>query len=234
MTLRAVLFDVDFTLARPGPELGAEGYVRVGKRHGLELDPARYEEARATALETLQRHPELVHDEEIWYAFAERVIRGMGGDSERVRECAIEIERGWERSDNFDLYEDALPVLEELRGHGLKLGLISNGARDPDEFVRDQALDVDVAIGSREYGKTKPHPTIFLTALERLGVAVHEAAMVGDSLADDVEGARAVGMQAFLIDRRGQGPAQPDVLPDLYALPAALGLPRPGTAAASD
>jgi len=36
--LRAVLFDVDFTLARPGPELGPEGYVRVGARHGLTLD----------------------------------------------------------------------------------------------------------------------------------------------------------------------------------------------------
>ena len=30
MTLRAVLFDVDFTLVRPGPELGPEGYARAG------------------------------------------------------------------------------------------------------------------------------------------------------------------------------------------------------------
>ena len=37
--LKAVLFDVDFTLFRPGPELGPEGYRRVGERHGLVLDP---------------------------------------------------------------------------------------------------------------------------------------------------------------------------------------------------
>lgn len=228
MTLKAVLFDVDFTLARPGPELGAEGYVRIAKRHGLDLDPERYDEARARALESVQRHPELVHDEEIWYAFAERVIRGMGGDSERARDCAIEIERGWERSENFDLYEDALPVLEELRGHGLKIGLVTNGARDVDEFLAHHQLDVDVAVGSRSHGKTKPHPTIFQAALERLGVAPEEAAMVGDSPADDIEGARALGMSAFLLDRQDLHPDVADRLPNLYALPAALGLPRPG------
>lgn len=228
MKLEAVLFDVDFTLARPGPELGPDGYVRVGKRHGLDLDPSRYEEARTNALETLQRHPELVHDEEIWYAFAERIVRGMGGDSERARECAVELEKRWERSDNFDLYEDALPVLEELRRHGLKIGLVSNGARDLDQFVLDHRLEVDAAIGSRAHGKTKPHPTIFLAALERLGARAEETAMVGDSPDDDVAGARALGMRAFLIDRRNQYPGEADRLPDLYGLPAALGLPRPG------
>jgi HAD superfamily hydrolase (TIGR01549 family) len=226
--LRAVLFDVDFTLARPGPELGADGYVRVARRYGMELDPARYEQARTEALEGMQRHPELMHDEEIWYAFAERIVRGMGGDLERARECAVEIELGWERSENFDLYEDALPVLDELRSYGLKLGLVSNGARDLDEFVAHHAIRVDAAIGSRSHGRTKPHPTIFRAALERLGVEAHEAVMVGDSHEDDLEGARALGMRAFLVDRENRHPEAPDRLPNLYALPAALGLRRPG------
>ena len=43
VVLRAVVFDVDFTLARPGPDLGPEGYEQLGLRYGLELDPARYE-----------------------------------------------------------------------------------------------------------------------------------------------------------------------------------------------
>ena len=57
--LRAVVFDVDFTLARPGPDLGPEGYRELGRRHGLELDPARYDEARAAAFSEVKRHPEL-------------------------------------------------------------------------------------------------------------------------------------------------------------------------------
>jgi hypothetical protein len=36
-----------------------------------------------------------------------------------------------------------------------------------------------------------------------------------------------VGMRAFLIDRDGRHPDREDRLTDLYALPAALGLPRP-------
>ncbi len=227
LSLRAVLFDVDFTLARPGPELGADGYARIAARYGMKLDPARYEEARIAALDSLERHPELVHDEEVWYAFAERVIRGMGGDSSRARECAIEVERGWEQHANFDIYDDVLPVFEELRHHGLKLGLVSNGARDLDAFVSHHALEVDVALGSRAHGKIKPDPTIFLAVLERLSVDPATAVMVGDSLDDDVEGARSLGMRAFLIDREDRYPDLEGRLPNLYGLPAALGLARP-------
>jgi HAD superfamily hydrolase (TIGR01549 family) len=225
LTLRAVLFDVDFTLARPGPELGPDAYRRAGERYGLELDPARYEESRVAALAGLQKHPELEHDEEIWFAFTERIVRGMGGgDSPRARECAIEIERRWERSHNFDLYDDALPTLELIRRHGLKLGLVSNGARNLDEFVADHKLDVDAALGSRGHGWTKPHPSIFLAVLERLEVEPEDTVMVGDSPEDDIEGARGLGMHAFLLDRENRFPEHPDRLPDLRALPAAIGL----------
>jgi ribulose-1,5-bisphosphate 5-phosphatase len=224
LALRAVLFDVDFTLARPGPELSPDAYRRAGDDHGLQLDPALYEQARVAALESLQKHPGLEHDEEIWIAFTERIVLGMGGDGPSVRECAVEIERRWERSLNFDLYDDALPTLELLRRHGLKLGLVSNGARDLDEFVADHKLDVDAAVGSRGHGWTKPHPSIFRAVLDRLGVSPEEAAMVGDSPEDDIEGARALGIRAFLLDRENAYPDHEDRLTDLRALPAAIGL----------
>jgi HAD superfamily hydrolase (TIGR01549 family) len=226
MALRAVLFDVDFTIARPGPELGPEGYRQLGERFGLELDPIRYSEAREKAVEGIRRHPELEHDEEIWVAFTERIIRGMGGDTGSAYECAVEMTRAWEHAEHFELYEDALPVLEQLRGHGLKLGLVSNTGRDLDEFVAHHGLEVDAVLGSRAFGRTKPHPTIFRAVLERLEVEPAEAAMVGDSPEDDVEGARAAGInRAFLLDRDDRYPEIRDRLPDLYALSAALGLP---------
>ena len=230
MTLRAVLFDVDFTLAKPGPELGPEGYRRRGEHFGLRLDPARYDDARAAAVAALQRHPELVHDEEIWIEFTERIVRGMGGEGDLAHDCAVAIERAWEEHANFDLYEDAVPVLDELRRAGLKLGLVSNGARDLEAFVVHHALDVDAAVGSRAHGWTKPHETIFRAALERLEVEPEDAAMVGDSPEDDVDGARALGMRAFLVDRDNRYPEVAERLPDLYGLPAALGLARPGAA----
>jgi HAD superfamily hydrolase (TIGR01549 family) len=224
--IRAVLFDVDFTIARPGPELGPEGYKRLGARFGLELDPSRYRAAREQAVEGLRRHPELEHDEEIWVAFTERIIRGMGGDTDSAHDCAVEMTRAWEHAEHFELYEDALPVLDELRAHGLKLGLVSNTGRDLEQFVAHHRLQVDAALGSRAFGRTKPHPTIFRAVLEQLAVDPGAAAMVGDSPEDDIEGARAAGIEhAFLLDRDDRYPEVADRLPDLYALPAALGLP---------
>jgi HAD superfamily hydrolase (TIGR01662 family) len=224
--LRAVLLDVDFTLFRPGPELGPEGYRRAGERHGLSLDPGRYDDARLAAIAGHQRHPELEHDEEIWIAFTEDIVRGMGGDGPTARACAIEIVREWERHENFFLYDDALPAIEALRAYGLRIGLVSNGQRDLEEFAEHHELDVDVCVGSMHHGYVKPHRSIFEAALAALDVAAGEAAMVGDSEEDDIEGARALGMQAVLLDRDGLHPEWEGAIRTLDELPTALRLSR--------
>jgi putative hydrolase of the HAD superfamily len=221
--LRAVVFDVDFTLARPGPDLGPDGYSALGRRHGLELDPSQYEAARAAAVAELKRHPELDHDEEIWVLFTERIIVGMGGTGD-TRGAAVEMERRWVHSEHFELYDDALPVLDFLRDRGLLIGLLSNSSRDLAEFVAHHGLRADAVLTSHVHGKTKPHGTIFLALLELLGVAPPDAVMVGDTVEDDVEGALAVGMRAVLLDREGRYPGVDGRLDDLRELPAALGL----------
>jgi putative hydrolase of the HAD superfamily len=221
--LEAVVFDVDFTLARPGPDLGPEGYRELGRRHGLKLDASRYEDARAAAFTEVKRHPELDHDEEIWVLFTQRIIEGMGGEGDTYA-AAVEMEGRWAESAHFELYDDALPVLELLRERGLKIGLLSNSSRDLDEFVAHHRLDVDAVLTSHVHGKTKPHETIFRALLDRLGVRPEHAVMVGDTIEDDVEGARAVGMRAVLLDREGRYPEIEGRLDDLRGLPAALGL----------
>lgn len=224
MTLRAVLFDIDFTLAQPGPELGPEGYVRAGERHGLALDASCYDKARDDAFVDLERHPELEHDEAIWFAFTERIVLGMGGTQPASRACAVEITHGWERHENFELYEDTIPVLAELRRAGLKIGLVSNSSRDIHAFARHHGLDVDAGISSFQHGKTKPHASIFRAVLELLEVKPNEAWMVGDVIEDDIEGALAIGMRAVLVDRLRRFPAFEPRIEDLRALPEALGL----------
>ena len=216
MPVRAIVFDVDFTLARPGPDLGPEGYERLGARYGLTLDPSRYDDARRAALVDLKRHPELDHDEEIWIRFTERIIEGMGGAGDTYA-AACEMEGAWAHAHHFELYEDAIPTLDALRDRGLKLGLLSNSARDLDEFVGHHGLTVDAVLTSRAHGKTKPHEAIFRRMLELLDVAVDEAVMVGDTVEDDVEGALAVGMVAVLVDREGRYPERESIT-DLRAL----------------
>jgi HAD superfamily hydrolase (TIGR01549 family) len=222
--LKAVLLDVDFTLFRPGPELGPEGYRRIAARHGLTLQPSLYDDARRAAIANLQRDTDLVHDEQLWVAFTEEIVAGMGGGGPGGRECAVDVVREWERHENFFLYEDTLPTLAALRGAGLRIGLVSNGQRDLDEFARHHGLDVDVCVGSASHGRVKPHRSIFDAALAALDARPDEAAMVGDSYADDIEGARALGMRAILLDRDGLHEDETDRIDTLFALPAALGL----------
>jgi putative hydrolase of the HAD superfamily len=214
--------DVDFTLVMPGPELGPEAYCSLAATRGLQLDIGRYADARVAAIADLERHPELDHDEEVWVRFTEDIVRGMGGTGAEVGAIALEIVERWEHARHFELYDDVVPVLAELRTMGLKLGLLSNTSRDLGAFVRHFALDVDAWVSSGSHGKVKPSPLIFAAALELLGVAARDAVMVGDSVEDDVEGAEAAGMRAVLLDRAGLFPERANRIESLHELPAAL------------
>ena len=132
--------------------------------------------------------------------------------------------RRWEVHANFDLYDDAVPALVALRAHGLALGLISNGQRD---LRSSQCITLSRSTSPsarRSHGRTKPHPSIFEKALTALGVEASETAMIGDSYADDIEGARALGITAILLDRDDRYPEEPLRITDLRTLPAVLGL----------
>ncbi len=59
----------------------------------------------------------------------------------------------------------------------------------------------DVIIDSHIVGVAKPDPRIFQIALERLGVGPDEVKFTGDIYSIDVEGARAAGIEARLIDQ---------------------------------
>ena len=219
--LRAVVFDVDFTIARPGPDLGPEGYRALGARHGLSLDPSRYEDARREAFVDLKRHPELDHDEEIWIRFTQRIIEGMGGVGDTYA-AAVEMEGAWVHAHHFELFEDVLPTLEAIRERGVKIGLLSNSARDLGEFVAHHGLHVDAVLTSGAHGKTKPHASIFRAVLTLLEVEPAEAVMVGDTVADDIDGALAIGMRAVLVDRLGLGSDYTPQVADLSELPSVL------------
>jgi 4-nitrophenyl phosphatase len=68
---------------------------------------------------------------------------------------------------------------------------------------------VAVASGVRPEIIGKPRPTLFRAALARLGVSPQEAAMVGDSLLADIQGAQAIGLKTIWLAPPG---ATPDVV----------------------
>jgi putative hydrolase of the HAD superfamily len=106
----------------------------------------------------------------------------------------------------FRAYPDAAPGLAAVRAAGVeRVVVVSNwDASLPDVLERTGLLgDVDAVVTSAASGAAKPAPEIFAAALEAAGVPATEALHVGDSLAEDVAGARAAGVVAVLLDRTG-------------------------------
>jgi len=205
--VRAVLFDVDFTLIYPGPVFRGEGYQAFSKRYDIDVDPLRFECAVASASSLLDDSEGSPYDHELFVAYTRHIIEQMGGHAsgtdEALDACAREIYAEWARSHHFELYDDVPAALEELTAAGLKIGLISNSHRPLDEFQSHFELRdfISAAVSSADHGYMKPHPSIFLSALAELDVTPADALMVGDSLRHDVEGALNVGMRAVWLHR---------------------------------
>ena len=202
--IAAVCFDVDFTLIYPGPTFRGEGYRQFGERHGMTLDPELFEAAVIAAAPILDAAQGDIYDPDIFYRYTARIIRAMGGDGPAVEPCAIEVYDEWASNRHFEMYDDVPDALRAIAGRGIRIGLISNSHRCLASFQSHFELEglISAAVSSSQHGYLKPHPSIFNAALQLLGVEPPDALMVGDSVGQDIAGARRVGMRAVLV-RRG-------------------------------
>ncbi|MCY4600595.1 MAG: HAD-IIIA family hydrolase [Acidobacteria bacterium] len=224
----AVFFDVDYTLIYPGPTFEGEGYRRFAAAHGLAVDPTRYVSAVAAASVELESAGGGIYRSELFVRFARRVLEEMGAAGAAVEPCAREIYEEWAACRHFSLYDDVRPALRALYGAGVRMGLISNTHRCLVSLQQhfDLAPYIGCAVSSSDHGYMKPHPDIFREALRQLDAQPREAVMVGDSLTNDIEGARRIGMRGILVSRSGAGhpeaPAEVPVVRTLCELPRLL------------
>lgn len=110
----------------------------------------------------------------------------------------------------FRAFPDVPQTLQAARARGLRLVVVSNwDCSLPDVLTRiGLAPLLDGVVASAVAGARKPEPAIFERALSAAGVASSEAIHVGDSVEDDVEGARGAGIKPVLLRRDGSaGPA---------------------------
>jgi HAD superfamily hydrolase (TIGR01549 family) len=203
MSPQAVFFDVDFTLIYPGPSLLGDGYRYFCAKHGVAVDPARFERAVIGASSVLDAAQEHIYDAQLFIDYTLRIIEQMGGRGPGIHPAAKEIYQEWAVCQHFSLYDDVEPTLRQIAAEGIRIGLISNTHRSLEHFQRHFELDglIAGAVSSSEHGFMKPHRSIFDAALALLDVLPGEAVMVGDSLKHDIEGAQLVGMQGVLVRR---------------------------------
>ena len=119
-------------------------------------------------------------------------------------------------------FPEVAAALEDARGRGWKLAILSNTDRDYIEASLERiGVPFELAIVASELGSYKPAHGHWEAFFERTGAARAGHVHVGASLFHDVEPARALGLHTVWINRLGEEPEpQPDV--ELHSL-AGLG-----------
>jgi len=94
-------------------------------------------------------------------------------------------------------------VLEELKKHSYKIGVISNWDCSARSILRQYDLlkYFDHCIISSEVGVEKPKEGIFKIAFSKSGASPERSLYIGDNYYDDALGAAKVGMKAVIINR---------------------------------
>jgi putative hydrolase of the HAD superfamily len=209
----AILLDALGTLVAlepPAPRLRSE----LAERFGLEVNEDDAARAIAAEIAYYRAHLDEGRDadglESLRRRCAEVMRSALPGDGP-----GLEVDRLVEAllaSLHFTAFRDVRPALEAARERGQRLVVVSNWDVSLLSVLRGLGLEplLDAIVTSAGAGARKPSPAIFEQALALVGVSAGDAIHVGDTLDEDVAGARAAGIEPILI-RRGDGPPVPGV-----------------------
>jgi putative hydrolase of the HAD superfamily len=218
----AVLLDALGTLVElqpPAPRLRA-----LLAEHGFEVDEERAAQGFGAEIGYYLQHHLEGSDRERLDDLRDRCAEAMmaalelpGLDHARAREVML-------AALEFEPFPDSLPALERLAADGHTVVIVSNwDCSLPDWLGPAGLLDhVQGVVTSADVGAAKPDRRVFERGLELAGARADEAVHVGDSLENDVAGARALGIRALLVARDGPAPDGVEAVSSLLELPALL------------
>jgi len=197
--IKVVFFDAEGTLFTIHPSVG-HIYARVAEKFGIKASCEAIERRFFEIYRQSRRAWEADHEScfEGWRDVFLKTMEGFGtlSDPEAAfKECY----ECFARREFFRLSPGVRETLAFLREKGRRLAVISNW----DERLRRliEAFELssffEEIFISCETGLAKPDPAIFEFACQKMGVRPEEALMVGDSLEDDVLGARRAGLFAL-------------------------------------
>lgn len=231
--IRAIFFDVGFTLLRPHPSL-TEIVRTTCAQAGLNLSLQELRERGAVVeqyffqAQHVQRGTWADNDAitQAWTEYFGLLLEPFVPDDggQRARQVA-EVVRAFDYHTSWQPYPDVHPALDALRGR-YTLGLISDWGIGLGPILRELGLleYFDFLVVSATSRRAKPDPHLFDLALQRGDALGEYTVYVGDSYVQDILGARGAGINPVLIDRRERlQPAQLDCpvihsLADLLAL----------------
>ncbi|MFC0272614.1 HAD family hydrolase [Metabacillus herbersteinensis] len=116
------------------------------------------------------------------------LIKEHCGITESIEELVLNQRRFFgDKSVNFKdiLFPGTLPLLELLKGKGIKLALASSSDRERINSVLsscDLVKYFDEIVSGHEFEESKPHPDIFLHTAKKLGIEPEECIVIEDSI----------------------------------------------------
>lgn len=213
--IELVYFDVGGTLIAPHPSVG-EVYAQAGAPHGLTATPQDLDDAFRRAWPLWTRPDRggpmsAIADEATtwrwWRGLVMWVLDDVRfiGDREGVFEACYD---AFASPDAWRIYDDVYATLDGFRARGVPMGVLSNWDHRLTPLLDRLGLSpyFQLQIVSALEGVEKPDPRIFQLALERVGLRPDQVMYVGDHAHLDLDPARALGIQAYLIDRPGRKP----------------------------
>jgi putative hydrolase of the HAD superfamily len=181
---------------------------------GLEVEPDRVAQALAGEIAHYRAHHLEGRDRRSLEGLRARcteVLRaGLGPAAASAP--AAELQEALLGSLRFAPFPDVAGALARLREEGLRLVVVSNWDCSLPGVLENAGLGelIHATVTSASCGVAKPDPAVFARGLAVAGVTAAQAWHVGDSPHEDVEGARAAGIEAVLVVR-DQAAAPPGV-----------------------
>jgi putative hydrolase of the HAD superfamily len=160
-------------------------------------------------------------DAAAWWSHVEGLLaaayEGLGYSHARAAYLARLAHEHYLDPSRWQLFDDTLPVLRELREAGWRHVVLSNHVPELPALLATLGLVplLAGAVTSAAIGYEKPHPLAFAAALDLAGEG-GRVWMVGDNPIADVRGAEAAGIPGILV--RGQSEEAARRAPDLWGV----------------
>ena len=229
MEPKVIFFDAVGTLFDVKGSVG-EVYSTIARLAGVNVSPESLEQAFRASFKSssplafpevdLEKIPQL--EFKWWEAIGQSTFAQVGVLEQFQDFSAFfkQLYSHFATAEPWYIYPDTLPALKSWQLRGVELGIISNFDSRLHRVLEELELKqffTTISIASTT-GAAKPDQLIFRTALAKHRCSSKLAWHVGDSWQEDYQGAKAVGMKGFWLDRANSSTHGTEVVQNLIQL----------------
>jgi len=220
--IRAVIFDCYSTLIDIRTDENKEEvfhYLSLYLQYyGVKTDAGKLKSSLVREKEQYLQSTKVAYPEIDIEVIFTNILKNEGLNNPFLAESCCKLLRTLSR-ERFQLFEDSIPVLEQMKKSGYPLAVVSDAQK---VFCMQEGETLGITpffnhtIMSTHLGFRKPDSRLFTIACTLLEMPPAEVVYIGNDLETDVKGAQGTGMKAILLDRERRI-KNPEPKPDFHA-----------------